>query len=560
MKSSRTKSTLILFYIILALAAILVLSVGLQKHKRINFTHEALLDLNDGWTCITPDGIKNWITLPATIDTRGSHSGVLLRQLPDTIKHLNAVGILTDNQSLTVYLDETPIYSRKVSSDRKHLFNLPAGTIWDIINLPEQSGGKTLTLVFESKYNGSVGKINDIHIGTRASILLHNIKTYGFGFLLSILIFVLGFIMMGVYLIVRKLIDTGKSIYYLGWFFFLSSIWLLTESNLSQLFISNQMIISALCYLSLLTFPLPLLFHVSELEGYHYRRINHALVNMILACDVIFFLLQIFNLADFHDTLGLYQIVLFTVFAVTMITLWLELYHNKVKKLRIITYAVTILFIFSALEFINYELQFIPGNGFFFQTGLYLFLFTLTADAVKKAIDVIKLSETASRYKLLATRDPLTNCRSRSKYMRDMENIDLNKNITIFMADMNNMKEINDTFGHHAGDEVVILCSQCLMKVFGHRVYRIGGDEFLCIEYDLSKKDIEYSLAAFTLECDRVNAESPYKVDVSIGYATYDKKLDQSIYDTVNRADAMMYQIKEKMKELAQYNLSDKYL
>jgi diguanylate cyclase (GGDEF)-like protein len=346
------------------------------------------------------------------------------------------------------------------------------------------------------------------------------------------------------------LIDAGKSIYYLGWFFFLSSIWLLTESNLSQLFISNPLVISALCYLSLLTFPLPLLFHISELEGYHFKIINRAQIDLMLACDIIFILLQFFNIIDFHESLIPYRIILLTVFAVSMITLWISLIKYKEKNLRIITYAITLLFIFSLLEFINYELQFFSETGIFFRVGLYLFMFTLIVDGVKKAIDVIKLSETASRYKLLATRDPLTNCRSRSKYMSDMEKIDLSKNITIFMADMINMKEVNDTLGHHAGDEVVILCSQCLMKVFGHRVYRIGGDEFLCIEYDLTFNDIKHRLAAFTMESDRINAEGPYLVDVSIGYATYDQELDSSIYDTVNRADAMMYQIKEKLKEL----------
>jgi diguanylate cyclase (GGDEF)-like protein len=238
------------------------------------------------------------------------------------------------------------------------------------------------------------------------------------------------------------------------------------------------------------------------------------------------------------------------VIAGSMTTLWISLLKYKESNLRIIAFSVTLLFLFSVLELINYKLQRITETGVLFQIGLYLFVLILIIDGLKKAIRVIKLSETATRYKLLATRDPLTNCSSRSKYMSDMENMDLTKNITIFMVDMNNMKEVNDTLGHHAGDEAVILCSQCLMKVFGHRVYRIGGDEFLCIEYDLTLSDIKYRLAAFTMESDKISEEGPYVVDVSIGYATYDQELDTSIYDTVKRADAMMYQIKDKLREL----------
>ncbi len=550
MKSSPIKPTLILYYAIIALGAFLVLMEGWQTHIRVNFTQETLFSLDDGWLYIASDGSSQQVDLPAHLDTHGSHSVILTNKIPDHIQNVNTIGILTDNQSLSAYLEGKQIYSREAIPDRGHLFNLPIGSIWDIIYLPEEFEGKTLTLVFESKYDDKAGKVGKIYFGTKASILIHNIKTYGLGFVLSILISILGFLMLGIYLLIRRLIDPGKSIYYLGWFLFLSSIWLLTESNLSQLFISNPFVISALCYLSLLALPLPLLFHVSELEGYHFKLTNRMQITLMLACNIILILLQFFNLADFHEALLPYQIILLTIFAASMITLWISLVKYKENNLKLITYAFTLLFVFTLLEFLNYALLFFSVVGFFFRVGLYLFMFTLIADGTKKAIDVIKLSETASRYKLLATRDPLTNCRSRSKYMRDMEKIDLSKNITLFMADMNNMKEINDTFGHHAGDEVVILCSQCLMKVFGHRVYRIGGDEFLCIEYDLSISDIKYRLAAFTMESDRINADGPYHIDVSIGYATYDPELDASIYDTVNRADAMMYQIKDKLKEL----------
>lgn len=550
MKSSQIKSIRILYYSIIALAAVLVFSVGWQTHERVNFTNETLYSLNDGWRYIASDGTSEQIDLPTYLDTNGNHSVILTHTLPDYIQHVNTIGIFTDNQSLTAYLDGEVIYSRESSTNRGHLFKLPVGSFWNIISLPRHNEGSTLTLLIESKYQDEVGKIRDVYLGTKASILIHTIKNYGLGFLLSILIFVQGFLMMAISLLIHKLINTGKSVYYLGWFFLLSSIWLLTESNLSQLFISNPLVISALCYLSLLVLPLPLLLYLREREGYRFKKFNRAQIDLMLVSSVILILLQFFNLADFHDTLIPYLILLLTVFAGAMITLWISLLKHKEKGLRIITYAITLLFIFCILEFINYKLHIHSETGILFRTGLYLFMIPLIADGVKKAIDVIKLSETAYRYKLLATRDPLTNCRSRSKYMSDMERMDLSKNITIFMIDMNNMKEVNDTLGHHAGDEAVILCSQCLMKVFGHRVYRIGGDEFLCIEYDLTLSDIKYRLAAFTMESDKINAEGPYVVDVSIGYATYDEELDSSIYDTVNRADAMMYQIKDKLREL----------
>jgi diguanylate cyclase (GGDEF)-like protein len=228
--------------------------------------------------------------------------------------------------------------------------------------------------------------------------------------------------------------------------------------------------------------------------------------------------------------------------------MWLDFLVHKNKKVRIFLFSSNLLFIFGFLELMilgnNYE----HLTGSFLRFGFLLFLLILAWDAMRKVADAVKLSKKANKYKLLATKDTLTSCKNRGAYERDMAKIDLNKNITIFMADMNNMKEINDTYGHHAGDQAVILCSQCLAKVFGRRVYRIGGDEFLCIVYDLNPFTAEQIIASFSTECAKENADFPYKFEVSIGFAMYDKSIDHTIFDTVKRADSVMYEMKEKMK------------
>jgi len=175
----------------------------------------------------------------------------------------------------------------------------------------------------------------------------------------------------------------------------------------------------------------------------------------------------------------------------------------------------------------------------------FWFITLLTWEIIKKVVNIIKLSESAKHYKYLATRDLLTNCRNRVSYARDLDRIDLNRNITLFMVDMDTMKQINDTYGHQAGDEALILSSQCLLKVFGRRVYRIGGDEFVCIAYDHTEEDIQNLLFAFETECFKASEDVPYAITMSVGHATYDKTIDKSIYDTVKRADQYMYNNKQ---------------
>jgi diguanylate cyclase (GGDEF)-like protein len=231
-----------------------------------------------------------------------------------------------------------------------------------------------------------------------------------------------------------------------------------------------------------------------------------------------------------------------------MITLWLDLIKHKNSEVKVFTMAASTLFTFSILEVFMSQYQSEEVTGGFFRIGFYAFLLILAWDGIRKIVDYIKLSERAVHYRQLAYRDSLTNCRNRVAYEIDIEKIDTERNVTIFMADMNNMKEINDTYGHQIGDEAIILCSQCLIKVFGRSVYRIGGDEYLCIEYNLTQEDINNKLSAFYEECGKTNEDIDYKFVLSVGYASYDPSSDMTIHDTIKRADNMMYEVKEIMK------------
>ncbi len=549
MKKPRGPIYQYMFYALMVFEAIFILLIVLQKNVNSAFQHEILYSMNDNWTLQMDNGDVQSLTIPAVLDAGKDHSITISHILPDNSQYITSVGILTTHQNIAAYIDGRPIYSRIAPIDQYHFFNIPPGSVWDIIPLAPDSNGKTLTLVLSSKYPNYAGRVNEVHVGTKASILLHTIDSFVFGFFLSALIFVMGSFLIFLYYITKKLLKVDKSVYYLGLFFVISGIWLLMESNLIQLFLLNSYITSTISYLSLMTFPLPILLYVKHLEGYHYKLLNSRLIYSLLFTDFLIFLLQFLNIRDFCETLPELRILLFIILGVALITLWLEFIMFKNKKVKVFMVAASTLFTFSVIELFMYQMQSEKANGGFFRIGLYLFLFILGWDGIKTIVDYIKLSQRATHYRQLAYRDPLTNCRNRIAYEKDIEDIDTSKNVTVFMADMNNMKEINDTYGHQIGDEVVILSSHCLLKSFGHSVYRIGGDEFVCIGYNLTQTEINYLLEAFNRECDMVNDTIPYKFCLSIGYATYDSIQDRTIHDTIKRADDMMYKVKEALKK-----------
>lgn len=158
----------------------------------------------------------------------------------------------------------------------------------------------------------------------------------------------------------------------------------------------------------------------------------------------------------------------------------------------------------------------------------------------------------------LAKIDSLTNMKNRVAYEEDMSELDaLIKSghapeFSIIMFDINNLKDINDKLGHEAGDEYIIASCRLICSVFNHSpVYRIGGDEFVCVLKDNDNRDKERLLSNMVLLMDSLRNNptiSPEKqVSIAYGCAEYQKD-DKEALDVFNRADKLMYENKLKTK------------
>ena len=171
--------------------------------------------------------------------------------------------------------------------------------------------------------------------------------------------------------------------------------------------------------------------------------------------------------------------------------------------------------------------------------------------------EIMKLH--ASHMTELANLDSLTGIRNKTAYDRTVRKMEYELdmgNLTIFgiaMIDLNNLKMINDTYGHEQGNSAIKKLCQIICNTFVHSpVFRIGGDEFVVI---LKNPDYSavYSLIAnfnhelFMLEKNS-NLEPWEKISAAIGFAAYDNKIDKSVTDVFERADKQMYENKKEMK------------
>ena len=123
----------------------------------------------------------------------------------------------------------------------------------------------------------------------------------------------------------------------------------------------------------------------------------------------------------------------------------------------------------------------------------------------------------------------------------------------LIMFDCNELKEINDQFGHERGDIYLQTACRMICRVFAHSpVFRIGGDEFVVILTGQDYENRDALLKEFERSAEAANwkTENPWeKISLAKGVAVFDPDSDTGMDQILDRADRQMYEEKHRHKQ-----------
>jgi len=125
---------------------------------------------------------------------------------------------------------------------------------------------------------------------------------------------------------------------------------------------------------------------------------------------------------------------------------------------------------------------------------------------------------------------------------------------TVTVFDINNLKHVNDTYGHDAGDKLIVAVSTLIKKVYSDRLcFRMGGDEFVTIARNSNLLEAGKHIEKMQSLIDDYNKNGTNKnafshISVAIGAAEYIPDEDKTFIDVFNRADKQMYENKKNCK------------
>ena len=171
--------------------------------------------------------------------------------------------------------------------------------------------------------------------------------------------------------------------------------------------------------------------------------------------------------------------------------------------------------------------------------------------------DVTRERQTANQILYLAERDALTGLYNRHRFQEELTRMlssgeRRRRRVALLFFDIDEFKHVNDTFGHRAGDALLIrVAGEVSAQVRRNEIFaRLGGDEFGILAPDISDQEAE----AFAERIVRATARIPFsfegnslRLTCSLGVAVYPDHAP-SAEELVAHADAAMYQAKEAGK------------
>lgn len=421
---------------------------------------------------------------------------------------------------------------------------------WILLNLPENWHGKTLTIEQVSTHQNNGFILESLLVGRRYALIYMIIFSAlpivisGVSICaISILIFLGSFFMRD-----RK---NKQKLISLSTFSFFTSLWTMAESGGYQIFAGYEPVVCEIIHLLLSIIPvMGVYFVISEL-GYKDRKYIKVLFIVSICNFLLIQFLRFAQIADYIQTLPL--IYAFTVMAVACMALSLFNEWSISRKIDDpYLYVSLFVFLLSAIADIAcyYAGSRLGKRMLFMQTGLSLSVIILFCRAV---YGVSRDKEEAIKQDLLqelAYKDLLTGLSNRNAFEKALEYYrGRGKNIhpLVMIIDVNSLKLINDTYGHKAGDEIIIEVSGLLKKYLIPlaQVYRIGGDEFCIIIDDIT--DTAFWKVTKLMDSEVKKMKMKNIINISIAYGWH-RENGEGIDAAFISADEMMYQRKYAMK------------
>ncbi len=471
--------------------------------------------------------------------------------LPEAFESAQSLLFKSTHEKVEIFVDNETVYTYGMETSR---LGKSPGTYWHVAAIPAKSAGKTLTVRLTTVYDHFYGSETRIRYGSRGDCILTLVRGFLPVLVLNCIIIAVGLISLFLHFVTLKRKEKRElgSFLCIGLFSLTIALWSLRQCGFLQFLIPNGRVLYFVDLHLFFLFPVPLNLFIYTICRSRYKKGFAFLAAAYLIEMASETALQILGILDIFEMLRtIHALMLLN----ALYTFWAVHKEGKEEtdsmgsRIRVPLY---VLMAFGILEMISYYIRLFDDISIFLPTGTMVFIVMLIWMQVKEYYRNMLEEQKVLYYEKLANTDLLTGAYNRNAYENALKRLEESQDGPqgqgVVLFDLNNMKRINDNYGHDKGDEAIRRCYECILSVFGEkgRCYRIGGDEFVFLSG--GELDMERCIGRFEELVEESKKSLEFPFSVAHGYAVFDGGRDGDFRDTIRRSDAMMYMDKKAKK------------
>ena len=443
---------------------------------------------------------------------------VLVTRLPDDFTQ-TSFAIRSSLQDVRFYVDGE--LRSEYHTDKTRLNGKNSASRYVFCPTSEKDAGKMLQIELTTHTDNYSGVVNTVYCGDKGDIWASIFRDYGLETIIAFFLLFVGLVTIIFSVALGIAYHTRFDMEYLGWCILMGAAWMLGESKLRQLWIPNVSILSAVCFLVILLCPVPVLIYMDSVQKKRYTRMDHAIGYAAVADFVVCTLLHLAGVKDFIETLPVSQGILVITFLAVCTTFGIDFFRKRAGEYGLTLIGMLIAMMSVVVEVVS-TYYVVVLSGIFTGIGMLVLLFANIVRTVQSVRDM----EIQKKRIEKENYDHLTGLPMRSRGEAMIADLIMEQDGCLVFCDMDNLKKINDIYGHKAGDRA-LGCLGTLLKDVGEPsvACRLGGDEFLLFLPEATKDQAQERIKQLFAQFIEKKDEDVEMHDV---YETYDAYVSAS--------------------------------
>ncbi len=547
---------LLTMFSMLLLTALCLISAVFGKDYYVRLFDTQACTLNTGWTMFVGSDIEGKeVELPLAIEygKTGEYTFVTRLSEFDSPYVTPAMLFISNHMDLKVYVEDDLIYKHE---NKQNGFSKTSGNIYHFVQMPNDYQNKELRIEIKGLLDDSiVYTVLPPVFGAKAVIIYDILKNDSALLSINLLIFSLGVILSLISTIFRGDKKVNISLFYTGIFAIIFGIYAMCETSSIHIMVRNSYLVYVLTFTSLALLPAPALMTLRGNVDEKFSKLIFLNVYLVFANLLVQIALNYLGIYDFREMLVVTHIVIAVSILVFLFSLIGTRSSSCPRRNGFLLSAVPML-VGAGMDVSSFYLSVIViKNSFYFQLGVLLFLVIQLMFFARSYFVMCAKTVELDFYEKMAFTDIMTGLANRAAFEREIHSIDEHvseySSVYCISLDVNNLKEVNDSYGHVAGDSLIKGTAEIVDHVFGEHgtTFRIGGDEFVVFMTDITECDVYCLLEKMKEEIKAYNLSNSYHISLAMGLANYNEGTDKSVMELIKRADGLMYSNKKAIKE-----------